>query len=80
MIFDSPSDAGFFRFGQVGIPEGGEDALARLAFRVAERFDELNDERTFDDFGAELHAVENEGAEEREPISKYIIRHYKWTS
>jgi hypothetical protein len=79
MIFDSPSDAGFFRFGQVGVTEGGEDALARLTFRVAERFDELDDGRALDDFGAEIHAGENQGSRRKESINKYIIRHYKWT-
>jgi hypothetical protein len=50
-----------------------------LTFRVAERFDELDDGRALDDFGAEIHAGENQGTKGKESINKYIIRHYKRT-
>ena len=56
MILDGPSDRSFFGIRQAGITEGCEDALARLAFRVAERFDELDDGSALDGFGAEIHA------------------------
>ena len=59
MIFDGTRDAAFFGIGQVGIAKGSEDALTRLPFRVAERFDKLDDGSAFDGFGAEIHAGEN---------------------
>jgi hypothetical protein len=41
-----------------------------LTFRVAERFDELDDGRALDDFGAEIHAGENQGTKGKESINK----------
>jgi hypothetical protein len=50
-----------------------------LTFRVAERFDELDDGSALDCFGAEIHAGENRGDRDVELRNKYIIRHYKTT-
>ena len=80
MIFDGTGDAVFFGIGQAGITQGCEDALTRLTFRVAERFDELDDGSALDGFGAEIHAGENRGVADAESRNKYIIRHYKTTS
>ena len=59
MIFEGTCDECFLGFGQTGIAERGEDALAGQALRISERFDELEKRGAFDGFGTEKHAGEN---------------------
>ncbi len=56
-------DEGFFAFGNVGVPEGGDDSLTWLPLRVAVGFDELHEGRAFDDFGPKIHKGDDSGAE-----------------
>jgi hypothetical protein len=48
--------ARFSSSGRVASREGGDDALARLAFGVAEGFYELDARCVLDEFGAEKHS------------------------
>jgi hypothetical protein len=65
MVFHAASDQVLFGFGQLGIPERDDHSLARLAFLVAVRLDQLDQLTALDDFGAEKHAPKIEDPKEK---------------
>ncbi len=55
VVLNGASNLFLFVFGDVGIPQRGYNPLTGLSFLVAIGFDELDQRRVFNSFGAKIH-------------------------